>query len=66
MLAVGSEWLRQRVVDAVAVDGSVHSELDAFRTLASCRKELSQRNANPQMIAERALLAVRSAVTTPA
>ncbi len=66
LLAVGSEWLRQRVVDAVASDGSVQSELDAFRTLTSCRKELAQRNANPQMIAERVLLAVRSAVTTPA
>jgi DNA polymerase III gamma/tau subunit len=66
LLAVGSEWLRQRVVDAVASDGSVRSELDAFRTLTSCRKELAQRNANPQMIAERVLLTVRSAVTTPA
>jgi hypothetical protein len=43
----------------------VQSELSGFRTLASCRKELSQRNANPQMIAERALLAVRDAVSQP-
>jgi len=66
LLAVGSEWLRLRVVDAVATEGPVQSELGAFRTLSSCRKELSQRNANTQMIAERALLAVRSAVTAPA
>jgi DNA polymerase III gamma/tau subunit len=66
LLAVGSEWLRERVGDAVASGDRVHSELDAFRTLVSCRKELSQRNANPQMVAERALLAVRSALTTPA
>jgi DNA polymerase III delta prime subunit len=61
LLSVGSEWLRQRVVDHVST-ASVERELDAFRTLASCRKELAQRNANPQMIAERALLAVRAAV----
>jgi hypothetical protein len=33
--------------------------LDAFRTLSDCRKTLSQRNANPQMVVERALLALR-------
>jgi len=67
LLAVGSEWLRERVVSA-ASDGAPHvqSELEAFRVLASCRKELAQRNANPQMVAERALLAVRSAVASPA
>ena len=66
LLAVGSEWLRQRVVDSVATDGSAQAELDAFQTLSGCRKALTQRNANPQMIAERALLAVRSAVTAAA
>ena len=34
-------------------------ELDAFDTLEACRKSLIQRNANPQMVAERALLALR-------
>jgi hypothetical protein len=65
LLSVGSEWLRQRVVETVSNDqghGPVERELDAFHTLAGCRKELAQRNANPQMIAERALLAVRAAV----
>ncbi|MFP6622948.1 MAG: hypothetical protein VCC20_05675 [Myxococcota bacterium] len=66
LLAVGSEWLRERVIDSVAAEGSVQSELDAFQTLTHCRKAVSQRNANPQMIAERALLAVRSAVQAPA
>jgi DNA polymerase III delta prime subunit len=67
LLAVGSEWLRERVV--AAVEGGregVRPELEAFRTLARCRKDLAQRNANPQMIAERALLAVRAAVADPA
>ena len=66
LLAVGSEWLRERVIDSVAAEGSVQSELDAFQTLTHCRKAIFQRNANPQMIAERALLAVRSAVQAPA
>ncbi len=35
--------------------------LDAFGTLQSCRKALVQRNANPQMVAERALFALREA-----
>ena len=67
LLAVGSEWLRDRVVTAATGgDASgVQSELDAFHTLAGCRRELSQRNANPQMVAERALLAVHAAVSSP-
>ncbi len=64
LLAVGSEWLRERVALTVeAGDAAVRAELDAFQALARCRKDLSQRNANPQMVAERALFAVRSAVT---
>ncbi len=63
LLAVGSEWLRTRAANAVTDTGEpVRGELDAFRTLVRCRKDLAQRNANPQMIAERALFAVRSAV----
>ncbi len=71
LLATSSEWLRERVVDAVAdSDGDaasgrrVHPQLEAFRTLQRCRQELAQRNANPQMVAERALFAVRSAVSS--
>ena len=33
-----------------------------FRELQACRKTLVQRNANPQMIAERALLALQGAL----
>jgi hypothetical protein len=40
----------------------VRAELEAFRTLSLCRRDLAQRNANPQMVAERALLAVRNAI----
>ena len=54
------------LIDSVAAEGSVQSELDAFQTLTNCRKAIFQRNANPQMIAERALLDVRSAVQAPA
>ena len=39
----------------------LRTELDAFRALSECRKDLAQRNANPQMVAERALFALRAA-----
>lgn len=64
LLAVGSEWLRQQTTQAAARDENVRANLDAFRTLTHCRRDLIQRNANPQMIAERALLAVRSAAAS--
>jgi DNA polymerase-3 subunit delta' len=62
LLEVGSGWLRARVRRAAIEGRPVRSELDAFRTLGRCRKDLDQRNANPQMIAERALFAVREAI----
>jgi DNA polymerase III delta prime subunit len=63
LLVVGSEWLRDRVASALhAGREGVRPELEAFRTLARCRRDLAQRNANPQMIAERALFALRAAV----
>ncbi|MGH0038037.1 MAG: hypothetical protein ACQGVK_23655 [Myxococcota bacterium] len=62
LLEVGSGWLRARVQRAAAEGRTVRGELDAFRTLGRCRKDLDQRNANPQMIAERALFAVREAI----
>jgi hypothetical protein len=63
LLGVGCEWLRERVGVAVHEPGrSLTRELDAFRTLSHCRRDLVQRNANPQMIAERGLFAVREAV----
>jgi hypothetical protein len=36
--------------------------VDAFRELQACRKALAQRNANPQLVAERALMALREAL----
>jgi hypothetical protein len=59
---VGSGWLRARVRRAAAEGRPARAELDAFRTLGRCRKDLDQRNANPQMVAERALFAVREAI----
>ncbi len=68
LLEIATAWLRDRVVDRVrAGDRDLADELDAFATLHACRQSLAQRNANPQMVAERALLAVREALhDTPA
>lgn len=62
LLSISSEWLRQYTVDA-ARDGhrNLQAWLDAFRTLQRCRADLAQYNANPQMVAERALTALHSA-----
>jgi hypothetical protein len=63
LLEVGSEWLGQHIRDGVhAGRRNLRRELDAHKALSVCRKDLVQRNANPQMVAERALLAVRSAL----
>jgi hypothetical protein len=63
LLRTGSEWLRERVRDKVEAESNGPlPELDAFRALSSCRKDLDQRNANPQMVAERALFAMREAI----
>ncbi len=60
LLETASLWIRDRVAAAVREpEASVTLDLDAFRTLNDCRKTLSQRNANPQMVVERALLALR-------
>jgi len=62
LLGTASAWLRQRVAEAAeAGRRDLRRELDAFDTLKACRKSLVQRNANPQMVAERALLAIRDA-----
>jgi hypothetical protein len=64
LLGTASAWLRQRVAEAAeAGRRDLRRELDAFDTLKACRKSLIQRNANPQMVAERALLALREATT---
>lgn len=66
-LEVAALWLRDRV-RARADDGACDftAELAAFSTLHECRKALVQRNANPQLMAERALFALRDATRTTA
>ena len=62
LLETAGALLEARVSEALREPGcGVRAELEAFRTLQSCRKSLAQRNANPQMVAERALLALREA-----
>ncbi len=63
LLDTSSRWLRERVECRLQQGQAfVDPELGVFSTLAACRKALIQRNANPQMIAERALFALRGAV----
>jgi hypothetical protein len=62
LLETGSAWLARRVATAAEGDAAdVGPELSAHRVLSDCRKSLAQRNANPQMVAERALFALREA-----
>jgi hypothetical protein len=61
-LELAAAWLRRRVAQRVADGAGVRGELDAARVLSECRQALVQRNANPQMTAERALLALQAGV----
>jgi DNA polymerase III delta prime subunit len=62
LLETASAWLHARATaGARAGRSDLRPLLEAFATLAGCRKALAQRNANPQMVAERALLALREA-----
>lgn len=60
-LETASLWLRERTLSR-AGEVSVEEELRAWKTLQEGRKALAQRNANPQMVAERALLALHHAL----
>lgn len=62
LIDVSGSWLRERVTSRVA-SGERPSlrELDAHRSLQKLRRELVQRNANPQMVAERLLFGLRDA-----
>jgi DNA polymerase-3 subunit delta' len=61
LLEVGSDWLRRLLRARVEQTGGDPSPaLQAHSVLSACRKSLAQRNANPQMVVERALLALRS------
>ncbi len=71
LIAIGSEWLRDDIAASVAAPAEASTQvpqpllqtrLEAFHALAACRRDLAQRNANPQMVAERTLMAMRRAV----
>jgi hypothetical protein len=65
LLQSAAAWLhadvRRRALAGTTGDRALDARLAAFGTLQSCRKALVQRNANPQMVAERALFALREA-----
>jgi DNA polymerase III delta subunit-like protein len=60
-LGIASAWLQRRIGGRVADGRSVRGDLDAAHVLSQCRQALVQRNANPQMTAERALFALQAA-----
>ena len=63
LLTTGSEWLRERTLDAArAGQHNLQHALEAFGTLQRCRSDLVRHNANPQMVAERALMALQSSI----
>jgi hypothetical protein len=61
LIDVGTCWLRRRIGERLQQDpaASLHSPLSACSTLSGCRKTLVQRNANPQMVAEKVLFALQ-------
>jgi DNA polymerase III delta prime subunit len=62
LLDTALAWLARRVGHAVRERGrDVRRELDAGRVILEGRRHLDQRNANPQMVAERVLFALREA-----
>jgi DNA polymerase III subunit delta' len=61
LLEIGAAWLRRRVAARLReAEADPSAELQAHSVLSACRKALVQRNANPQMVVERALLALRA------
>ena len=63
LLDTAFAWLVRRTARAVREGGrDVRRELDAGRAISEGRRHLDQRNANPQMVAERVLFALRDAV----
>jgi DNA polymerase-3 subunit delta' len=62
LIDVAGEWLTESVKERIARGDRPHvRELDAYRGLQQLRRDLIQRNANPQMVAERLLLGLRDA-----
>jgi DNA polymerase-3 subunit delta' len=62
LLGVGAAWLHEEIARGASEGRDVRGALGAFAELSACRKALAQRNANPQMVAERALLSLREAL----
>lgn len=59
LLEAGCSWIYAEATEKRVPKGEPFPDLlSAWRTLRQCRKALVQRNANPQMIAERALRAI--------
>jgi hypothetical protein len=64
LLETASAWLHREVTRRTrAGETDLGRALDAFATVRAARRGLVQRNANPQMVVERALLALREAVS---
>ncbi len=62
LIDVSAEWLREEIKGRVARGEPTRTRaLDAHRSLQQLRRDLIQRNANPQMVAERLLLGLRDA-----
>jgi DNA polymerase-3 subunit delta' len=61
LLGVASAWLHAGVCRDAGDPLALGTRLAAWETLRACRKALVQRNANPQLVAERVLLALREA-----
>ncbi len=63
LIDVSGDWLRERVTaQALGGERPTLRALDAHRSLQKLRRDLVQRNANPQMVAERLLFGLRDAV----
>lgn len=63
LVDVASQWLNEDVKNQVARGETPATRaLDAYQSLQQLRRDLVQRNANPQMVAERLLLGLRDVV----
>lgn len=63
LIDVSAQWLSSGVKARVALgEHPATRELDAHHSLQQLRRDLIQRNANPQMVAERLLLGLRDVV----
>ena len=63
LIDISGEWLRDLVTTRIdRGERPSLRELDAHRSLQKLRRDLVQRNANPQMVAERLLFGLRDAV----